>query len=298
MYAKRPPFSIKKQGHFIKKLKAFFQPFSYDFPIFEESVKSFLYLFILMVPLLPLHGSEILFLSTPRSGTHWCLYCLCTLLEKQVVVNRGPLEVDVFQDIFSHHSQGFIYAAHNPKDLWIKKNADQTDILITVVRNYRECLCRNFRTCSAILEEIRYQATFNWLDENKELALIQAYNHYFNNLRCFDQWNPQNRLLIIYEDLIQDPRTVLKQILTFFHMKDQEPRIDNFLRNIDFHIERCLQIYEKQGASESKGRDFLYHTKKLGRENSLFIDREVETLFPHLFHKYLKRYKLSGQGTE
>jgi hypothetical protein len=96
---------------------------------------------------------EILLLSTPRSGTHLSLYCLCNLLEKRSIFHRGPRQGYVFKEKFSNFND-FIYGAHNPKDLWIKKDGYKKDILIVVLRNYRECFIRTHKTFQEIIDEI------------------------------------------------------------------------------------------------------------------------------------------------
>ena len=83
-------------------------------------MKKFLFILITLPFLLFSENFEILSLSTPRSGTHWSLYCLCNLLEKQVIFNRGPTQADIFLGKFSNFKKGLIYGAHNPKNLWIK----------------------------------------------------------------------------------------------------------------------------------------------------------------------------------
>lgn len=237
------------------------------------------------------NNREIYLLSTPRSGTHWCLYCLCYLLDMKTMSNRGPLEVDLLQEFYSG-DKPIIYHGHNPKDLWIKKDGDQQDILIVILRNYRECLIRDHGTTKKVLDELQYQAKFNWLDGDKAHALTNFANHYINNLRCYDLWNPATRLLIYYEDLILDPRATLENALDFFHIENKEYLLNKFMDEIDTHKKICLNEYDKRGGSRSKGKDLLYHTKYIGQRNAILIDNTVKSLFPYYFEKYLKRYKL------
>lgn len=254
------------------------------------------FLFFSLVPFLLISTSfsedkEILFLSTPHSGTHWGLYCLCNLLERQVVFNRGPAQTDPFKNRFSNNQKGFIYAAHNPKDLWIKKNGNKNDIFILILRNYRECLIRNYKTTSAVVNQIKAESNFKWIDQYKNLVLIQHHNHYFNNLRCYDVWDPSKRFLIYYEDLLEEPERVLLELVNFFNLKEEDGY--EFLKNLDFHIQTSMNIFNAKkslGGTQSKG-DILFHSKKIGRKNCILIDKEVKSLFPKYFKKYLKRYE-------
>ena len=233
---------------------------------------------------------EILFLSDQRCGTHYCLYCIGYFLDKEVIMNRGTCQIRLFDEIFYEHKEGVIYSGHNPKDLWISQGGQDKDILIMIVRNYRECLYRDRNSVEAVLNEIRHMATFNHMPA--KFAFIQPHNHYFNNLRCFDFWDPSLRLMIYYEDLITNPEMVFQQILTFFNKSHEQDLIEDFMENLQEHIDYCLNYYESQGGSKTQGKDVLYYTKIMGLEGAKAIDDEVKALHPEIFDKYLRRYEL------
>lgn len=206
-------------------------------------------------------------------------------------MDRGPTQVEIYKELFPENDAGWIYSAHNPKDLWIKKNGEYQDILVLIVRNYRECLTRHHGSFEEALNEIRGQAAFNWLDFVKAVAFIQCHNHYFNNLRCYDFWDPAKRFLIYYEDLIQHPHVVLSDLARFFKVDENTEAFQNFIASLDDHIHRCLGMYEAKWPSFTKGNDVLYHSKKMGPKNCELLDREVKLHFPYYFHKYLSRYE-------
>lgn len=239
---------------------------------------------------------EVLVLSTPRSGTHWTLYCLSALLEKRVIVNRGPAQVEKFRKYFPEHDNGFIYSAHNPKDLYIRKEGLDTDILVLVVRNYREALIRSYETPKAIIGQLIAESKFNKLDEMRaRVALIQPHNHYFNNLRSYDKWNNKNKIIVYYEDIVSNPRRVMEQFVELFHVKNGNKKVDEFISDLSKHRNCCFEEYKTQGGSKSFGKDFLFHSKKVGLRKSQTIDNCVEMNFPYYFNKYLKHYKCNKQ---
>lgn len=235
---------------------------------------------------------EIYCLSTPRSGTHWSLYTICNIFDKRVVFNRGVAEVDIFYSRFQEN-QGIIYGAHNPKDLWIRKNGYNTDFLILILRNYRECMYRDCESVNQVLNEIENQAKFNNLYSNiKAQICLRHQNHYFNNLKCYDLWDPSKRFLIRYEDMIENPEKVISELLEFFDRADASEVASEFLRNIEYHKKECFNIYRSQGGSKSGGSDPLFYTKKMGYENARLIDKEVKHKFPYMFNTYLRQYEL------
>jgi hypothetical protein len=263
-------------------------------------MKKFLLTLITLPFLLFSESPEILFLSTQHTGTHLSLYCLCNLLGKRVIFNRGPAQDTFFEEElikFNNFKKEFIYASHNPKDLWIKKDGEKKDILIVVLRNYRECLLRNHKTFQGAINEIKTEASYNWANKFKALSLTSNHNHYFNNLRCYDFWDPDKRFLIHYEDLILNPEKVLIELAHFLNVNEEI--LNNFLENFDYHKKFCLEYYDtrfsKSGdISKSKGKDVLYHSKKLGFDKCVTIDSLAKELFPDLFDKYLKRYEIKN----
>lgn len=237
--------------------------------------------------------SEILCLSFPRSGTHWSLYCLSFLLEKNVIVDRGMAEVRPFKGKLGTLNNGNIYAAHNAKDLWIQKDHNHKDVLVLVLRNYREAMLRDAaENVKDVVSRICSWKAFNYLDNFPNACFIQARNSLINNIRCYDKWDPDKRILIHLEDLIDDPRKELSKVLKFFDKEHRADILENFLNNIDMHKDVCLGIYGSQGGSKSKGEDHLYHTKKAGEAGARKIDKVMRESFPYYFEKYLKRYEL------
>lgn len=241
----------------------------------------------------PAEEPEMLCLSFPRSGTHWTLYCLSILLEKNIIFDRGMSEVEPFMGKLGLLNNGNIYAAHNPKDLWIKKDHNSRDYLILILRNYREAMLRNMNDNAIdVIKTIKAWKDFDWLDKNKKLCYIQYRNSYINNIRCFDKWDEDKRILIYLEDLIDNPDKVLANVLSKFERDYNPDKLENFLQNIESHAQACLGIYSSQGGSKSKGKDHLYHTKKIGNNYSKKIDKTMKENFPYYFNKYLKRYEI------
>ncbi len=257
--------------------------------------RNFIYLACMLSISLFGGDQEILVLSTYRCGTHWSLYCLSYLLHRDVIFRRGIGEETLYKAA-EDESNGYIFAGHCPKELWIKKEGDKNDLLIVVVRNYRECLMRHLGSVAAIVDDLKMQATYNWLDANRVAALVLCSSQYINNVRCYDSWDPSKRYLIFYEDLINNPMSVLLDVVYFLGEIPDE-NTWRFFEDLEVHKHVCLRDYTTMGGSQSKGTDNLYHSKKMGLKNCRLIDNLVEQLFPYYFHKYLKRYKLDDLST-
>jgi len=232
-------------------------------------------------------SSKIYLLRAPRSGSHWLFYCINAALDKNILHSDGTRVTE-----YPLRNGGDITTAHNPYDLHLNVNSDETDLLIFMVRNYRECMLRHFSSPEAVYTEIRHQTTNNHLANNKEWVFNFHANQYFHNFRVYELWNPKNRMIVYYEDLIENPRLVLSQIAHFIEESNKQNAIDNFMQHFNDHFEKSLQIYEETYTSHTRGKSLLYHTNKAGLDKCFHLDTLVKNAFPEFVEKYLSRYLL------
>ncbi|MCB1111160.1 MAG: sulfotransferase domain-containing protein [Chlamydiales bacterium] len=229
-------------------------------------------------------ASRICLLRAPRSGSHWFFYCCNTLFGKNICKETGTI-----LDKYPIKDGGNLFIAHNPYDLHLDENNDR---LILLIRNYRECMLREFDTPESVKKEILCQAECNALADDRSWVLNLRKNHYFHNLRVYEHWHPEKRMIVYYEDLLLNPESVLRQVAEFIGEKEKEQTIQAFIDNLDEHIENSLGIYEQTYHSHTRGKSLLYHTHRVGLEASYEIDQLVIEYFPDLVDKYLTRYLL------
>jgi hypothetical protein len=247
-------------------------------------------LLAILTSFIGIYGNEpakIYVLRAPRSGSHWFFYCNNVLFKKNTYPDgEGPMSYYPYGD------GGDIITAHNPYDLHLDIHSHEKDLLILLIRNYRECMLRNYKDPKVVKNQILYQALFNPLAQQKDWVLNLRMNHYFHNLRVYDMWNPEKRLIIYYEDLLQNPKETFLRLANFIGENQKEDTIQAFVDNIEDHMENSLGIYERVYRSHTRGKSFLHHTYGIGIKKSLEIDRLVMRCFPYFTRKYLKRYLL------
>jgi hypothetical protein len=211
-------------------------------------------------------------LSFPRSGNTWMRYMIEFLTRRPTAYrpnqNKMNLPIGSLEKFKIDYSKSPVWKAHSPNDLRLNKIPDTSkDLLIFVVRNPKECMTRHFGR-----------------SPNRN-DLING--EYFINLRAYDEWNPDKRLLVRYEDLVVKPQEVARQLLTF--LGDPDTYFNEFFDNYEFHKSRALSIYSQEG-SRSKGSDVLFHSKKIDSEYLKQIDAWIAELHPTLWEKYLSVY--------
>ena len=110
---------------------------------------------------------------------------------------------------------------------------------------------------------------------------------YFKNLRLYDQWNPEKRLLIYYEDLIIKPQETYEKLVEF--LGEKPIYIDPFLESFEEHKQNAIKIYTKyQVQSVTQGNAVVYHSKELDDATRRAIDKKIAQLYPGIWNKYLK----------
>lgn len=207
-------------------------------------------------------------LTFPRSGTHWMMYCLQTLTGRPWHVhNRNLLK---WIDFENDENMPYLYHTHYIRCL-ASPNRDK-DFLIVLLRNYKECFLRQYGSYDAMQRELKGKGFY-----------------YFENLKYFDSWAPDKRILIYYEDLMADSKSEVTRVLTL--MGESLDGVEAFFVEVDRHRERVIQYYNRRyDGAESRGEDALYHSKSYPVEDLQKIDQIIQEAYPDLWQKYLKRY--------
>ena len=143
--------------------------------------------------------NKIFLLSYPRSGNTWMRYCLESLTKRPTLEYLGGNEfpglnewwpfsmkfanIDISKDIIWKIHFRYVLK----KAGYFNKNRDK---IILLLRDYKEALIRN--------------KGIHIFDGN--FFIKKAVQRFLDNLVLFDEWSPENRLLIHYEDLIKSPK--------------------------------------------------------------------------------------------
>lgn len=214
-------------------------------------------------------------LSYPRSGNTWTRYCI-EYNTQRPSFNRFNLKHNINSPL--GWLAGFpidiakspIEKVHFKRELEKTDANDEQDALILIVRNPKEAF-------------IRHAGKTVLMDAVTTNTISQKLQIYFDALQIFDNWRSPKKILIYYEDLVQDLRGTLLKILVF--LNEPADKLEEFLNDYQIHKKKCLSLYK---VSESAGNDVLYHSKSLSIQERKQIDDWVKEQVPVLWDKYLK----------
>lgn len=223
---------------------------------------------------------KTIFLSTQRSGSNLVTCSLLAILHQPVGAypnkiqpySTGRLKLDFVSNT------PFLYRTHEFED--VEKASPDFVKLILLTRNYKELLLRGF--------QIRRTADLS----SKE---VQAYiNRYINNFRVFDKWSEKERLLIFYEDTINDFDTLLLSTVEFLNLS---PLFwDDFVANKEKYLNDIYTSYTNQhggknGLSARKGQKEIFYSQDSDPRLLKALDVIFRAKDPYIWETYLKRFE-------
>ncbi len=240
-----------------------------------------LFIFSISTIFSDIKDEPVLLLSYPRSGNTWTRYCI------EYITKRPTGEIPYLFpiDLNSNHMNSPI---NNSFDLGVdyKKfpviklhsyNSLGSKIdfkyLVIIVRDYKECIMRQHSSYNLAIADLEF-----------------PHNWYIDALKIYDNWDKDKRLLLYYEDLMNDPFYVYNQIANFFG--EGKETIENFINEEAEHKANGIWLYSRyEMFSASKGTDIHFHAKKLTPEQIYELDSLCKNLYPEIFDLYLRRYE-------
>jgi hypothetical protein len=174
------------------------------------------------------------------------------------------------------------YRSHTDFDKLMRIPMQQNK-LIFVTRNPKELILKSFFSASPDVEKLDARFIANFLKD------------YLGAFAVYDSWHPENRLLVFYEDFIQEEDAMLLNILKFM---DESPLyFEDFIMNKQEYISKLLESYREQhknwklaGVSSLEGPQPLFYSSQATPETLLFLDESLETAAPLIWERYLKRF--------
>ncbi len=207
-------------------------------------------------------------ISYPRSGNTWTRYCIEHLTDKKTVGyenNHGVIweSKGIRPELWGQKT--FVKKVHGSTP-----TNDKNDKCILLIRNPKEALIRHGG---------RIEGWTSYLD------------FYENKFRG-------KKLLIYYENLIQDLESNIKKVLELLEVKVDDEKYNNFFSNISFHKQQCIDMYEARDAqgknpqneSTTQGNSLIYHSKKMPVSEKLDMDNFLLEKYSNITSKYLIRY--------
>lgn len=220
---------------------------------------------------------KIILFARPRSGVSWLRY-ICRQMKNLVPVESHHEDVTFHQwdDGVQYHDLPLVTKTH-----WLPINLENQGKLITIIRDYKECIVRHH--CYRRYDDDRTMEDYDDLQED----LIGGYSRecwsYVGYLEIFDRWvADQDKLLIYYEDLMNNPNDTIGRIGKFIGCSSHD-----FIQNYKLHQQASRQLYTD---SQVSGEDVNFHKQQLSPMQRTKWDNVLRNHNSYLFDKYLGRY--------
>ncbi len=226
--------------------------------------------------------NRIFFLTHPRSGTNWSFYIMQYFTQRPISYYYTYHEAyDLPQDF----TKPFIHHCHDANFFneifghysYLKAPNKNKDKLFILIRDPTETFFREKDSFNTAVSQLYEESPY-------------GVESFFNNLSFYDSWSSKTKLLIYYEDLINYPNEIIKEIL--FFLDDSINSLDNFMLNYEEHKQKTVKYYDEVHHSYSKGDCVDFHQKKYSHQEKKNLQNLIKEKDPILWNKYLKRYEI------
>jgi hypothetical protein len=234
-------------------------------------------------------------LAYPKSASTWIRYSLeyCSNRPTYCITDKLPdlrnpanRPLSDFFDLGADHSKPGIIKSHSRKHIKTQLGEDTGNhLLLFIVRNPLDFLRRNTRRNTMPL------MSKEKMKENIKSDGSMSFPYpYFDLFEIYNSWPEEQKLLVYYEDFMNDPESQLYRMCEFFGEKTD--RIPEFIQNIKFHGENCANFYQHtvQNLDTIKIKDKLnYFVSQYTKEEIEEIHQTIKNLQPNSY-EILKRY--------
>lgn len=212
-------------------------------------------------------------LSYPRSGNTWIRYCIEFLTKEPTLGYKESGSFDI------NPLGSFINIGVNieKSPILLKKHETNTikkiDSLILIIRDYKEVIPRHTGK-ELNIELLRSSINSKYSSMN-----------YIQLIEYFEDFSGK-KAIIYYEDILMDLKSSIEKILRLLNKDDY--LLEEFMNSIDEHKKNSLKIYKK---SITNGNFIKFHSNKISKNIRVQCDEFLESHYPIIYNKYLKRYE-------
>jgi len=226
--------------------------------------------------------NPIVILNYPRCGSCFLHYCIEEIFGEDLWKTHGqsggywehaPFEGTIFmirnyKECIPRHMPASVQTLASPTGLWKPTGRRLRSITVDMIKERMSA------------EEIRFDNNTQTYQTNDYLTLLNHYN-------TLDE---DTKMIIYYEDFIEDTPKELSRVAEFLKKYGLKPKkYNNFIKNMEHHRKKSLKSYSP--GAESHGDRALFHSLKIPLIDRIELDYHVEDNYNDLWEKYLKRYK-------
>lgn len=158
--------------------------------------------------------------------------------------------------------------------IWDQWPPKPGDILILIIRDYRECIPRHLFPNEPVTTEMITKLF------GREYGLRDRVAQYLENIVLYDVY-PESKYSIYYEDLIQGGKIVFERLA--YWLGSGKDEIDAL--EWDREFQKSLSNYKHPKLSGGK---IDFHKKRI--QDIPLLEKLMRKTNPYIFDKYLKRY--------
>lgn len=216
---------------------------------------------------LPKNIEAVCLLSYPRSGSNWVQY----MIDKALGISpiKKSMMNTMYRSTLILPKKKYIIKLHGSESNGLDYDFDK---LILVIRNPKEAIPRQH-------DYPGFAAFQHALEKNPE----KAYSYVLPII--YYQKFPRDKLLLYYEDLLEDIEKPLHELKDFLGI--DKDTIPEFIDKLGYHQTTSKGRLKRTPVSNDAP---IFHSKKFSASFKLMIDQALLRKWPGLTRKYLVKY--------
>lgn len=237
-------------------------------------------------------SNQLFILTNPKSGSHLLLYSIMKITQRPL---RGRLPIWHFENdppcFPPENMMEYPLNFSKPTTYWgheyhlLKPLNRSGNKLIFILRNYKENISSQLMLKNRSNNQ-NHDLGDSLLNEILNEGMI--FKEYLLRLQLFDSWDPSQRCLVLFDDLIMHPEYFIPDVMSF--IGDNSEYL-YFIDHYDDFKNELMERYRKKGNSTGSGSTRDFFSKKISIEILQIVDDYVRKNYPTLWNSYLMQFE-------
>lgn len=236
-------------------------------------------------------SNHLFVLTNPKSGSHLLLYSIMKITQRPMRIRtlfwhfqNNPYYFDP-ENLMNYpvdFSKPTTYWGHE-YDILKSLNINDNK-LIFILRNYKENIASQLTWRYSKREDFNLERFFH--DEIVNEG--DTFKEYISRLQLFDDWQSNNKYIVLFEDLLLYPNNFVPNLMSF--IRDDSDYKDFINHYEEFKSALAHEYYGRKFNSTGSKSDNHFFSKKISPSILEAVDHYVRQYYPHLWETYLKGY--------
>jgi hypothetical protein len=167
-------------------------------------------------------------------------------------------------------------------------NKNKKNKLIFINRDFKETLLSQVILEKNLRPVFDHQTDIEEAFRKEVLEEGPVFKEFIYRLQVFDKWNPTERCLVQFEDLVKHPENFIPQVMEF--MEDPS-ECKSFIENYDSFKKELLSVYRLRDNGTGSESNLRFFRQFISTRTLHEVDNYIAATYPILWESYLHSFQ-------